>query len=310
MNLQGTVLNFSTERTDNLWWLMTTADSNAARALLTTLRLDGWKEDHPKMANGLLGRMKRGHWDTTMANVWGLLAVKKFETLYESVALTGHTDASLDKKSESVDWAKSPSGKEVNLAWPKGKETLQIIHQGNGTPWATIRSLAAIPLKQPVSSGYAIKKTWIPVEQKMTNTWNRGDVVRIHLDLESQSDMTWVVVNDPIPAGSIILGSGLGRDAGTQSRGELEQGRAWETFRERSFEALRVYYEFVPKGKWTVEYTVRLNNGGAFNLPETRVEALYAPEMFGELPNPKMEIRPNNQFKSRFEVQGSKPKDR
>ena len=292
MNLQGTVLNFSTERTDNLWWLMTTADSNAARALLTTLRLDGWKKDHPKMANGLLGRLKRGHWDTTMANVWGLLAVKKFETLYESVAVTGRTEATLDKKSESVDWAKSPSGKEVNLAWPKKKETLQITHQGNGSPWATIRSLAAIPLKQPVSSGYAIKKTWIPVEQKMTNTWSRGDVVRIHLDLESQADMTWVVVNDPIPAGSMILGSGLGRDAGTQSRGELEQGRAWETFRERSFEALRVYYEFVPKGKWTVEYTVRLNNGGAFNLPETRVEALYAPEMFGELPNPKMEIRP------------------
>jgi alpha-2-macroglobulin len=30
---------------------------------------------------------------------------------------------------------------------------------------------------------------------------------------------------------------------------------------------------------------VRLNNPGQFLLPATRVEAMYAPEMFGESPN-------------------------
>jgi uncharacterized protein YfaS (alpha-2-macroglobulin family) len=47
----------------------------------------------------------------------------------------------------------------------------------------------------------------------------------------------------------------------------------------------RAYYEFVPKGRFTVEYTMRLNNEGRFALPPTRVEAMYAPEMFGEVPN-------------------------
>ncbi len=290
MNLQGTALTFSTERTDNLWWLLATSDTNAARALLTALRLDGWKNDSPKIARGLLGRMRGGHWDTTLANVWGLLAVKKFEMLYESVPVTGHTQATLDKNSVSTDWAKNPAGKEVMFAWPKQKKVLQITHQGSGSPWATIRSLAAIPLKQPVFSGYTIRKTWIPVEQKNGNTWTKGDVVRVRLELEAQADMTWVVVNDSIPSGSMILGSGLGRDASTLTGEEKEKGRAWETFRERSFEALKVYYEFVPKGKWTVEYTLRLNNGGSFYLPETRVEALYAPEMFGEWPNRRMVI--------------------
>jgi len=36
----------------------------------------------------------------------------------------------------------------------------------------------------------------------------------------------------------------------------------WSAFEERSFEAFRAYYEYVPKGKWTVEYTVRLNRPG------------------------------------------------
>ena len=60
---------------------------------------------------------------------------------------------------------------------------------------------------------------------------------------------------------------------------------------QRAFDGFRAYYEFVPKGKWALEYTLRLNQDGAFNLPPTRVEAMYAPEMFGELPNSPVRVR-------------------
>jgi uncharacterized protein YfaS (alpha-2-macroglobulin family) len=156
----------------------------------------------------------------------------------------------------------------------------------------TIQSLAAIPLKEPFSSGYKIQKTIIPVQQKDRNRWSRGDIVRIHLEIEAQADQTWVVVSDPIPAGSTILGSGLGRDSEILTRGEERKGWIWPAFEERSFEAFRSYYEYVPKGKWTVEYTIRLNQGGLFQLPTTRVEALYFPEMLGEVPNRNFEVQP------------------
>jgi uncharacterized protein YfaS (alpha-2-macroglobulin family) len=39
-----------------------------------------------------------------------------------------------------------------------------------------------------------------------------------------------------------------------------------------------------------VEYTVRLNNAGEFALPPTRVEALYAPDVFGAAPNAKVTV--------------------
>ena len=39
-----------------------------------------------------------------------------------------------------------------------------------------------------------------------------------------------------------------------------------------------------------MQYTVRLNNVGDFALPPTRVEAMYAPEMFGEAPNPRVKV--------------------
>ena len=102
--------------------------------------------------------------------------------------------------------------------------------------------------------------------------------------------MSWVVVNDPVPAGATILGTGLGRDSQILSGGETRQGWVWPAFEERKLDSFRAYYRFVPKGKWTVEYTARLNNAGEFLLPPTRVEAMYAPEMFGEMPNAKLKV--------------------
>jgi uncharacterized protein YfaS (alpha-2-macroglobulin family) len=100
--------------------------------------------------------------------------------------------------------------------------------------------------------------------------------------------MTWVAVSDPVPAGTTILGSGLGRDSAIVAEGE--RNRRWPVFEERAFDAYRAYYDYLPKGKFVTEYTVRFNNEGNFRLPPTRVEALYAPEMFGESPNPPLRV--------------------
>ena len=292
MNFQGTTMGFSTEGTDNLWWLMLSADQNAVRTVLTFLDVESWRQDMPRLVRGALGRQYKGRWDLTTANAWGVLAMEKFSKKFEAVPVTGVTSATMDEKEKSVAWDKSEKGESLVFGWPKGKETLHIKHEGEGKPWATIQSLAAIPLKEPISSGYRITKTLKPVDQKEAGKWSKGDVVRIRLDLESQTDMTWVVVNDPVPAGSAILGTGLGRDSKILTGTEKWKEWVWPVFEERSFEAYRAYYEFVPKGKWSVEYTVRLNNEGVFNLPPTRVEALYSPEMIGETPNKRWEVGP------------------
>ncbi len=286
LNFQGTMMAFSSEERDYYWWLMVSGDYNAVRAVLALLDFDSWKEDMPRLVRGALARHRGGHWSTTIANAWGVLAMEKFSRKFESVPVTGGTDAAMGDKVRPVDWAKSPGGATAGFAWPKGKGTLALTHRGTGKPWATVQSLVAIPLKEPFSTGYRIRKTVTAVERKRSGAWSRGDVARVRLELEAQADRTWVVVSDPVPAGASILGTGLGRDSSLLSQGKTE----WEwwtlpAFEERSFEAFRSYFEFVPKGKWTVEYTVRLNNPGTFALPPTRVEALYSPEMFGEIPN-------------------------
>jgi uncharacterized protein YfaS (alpha-2-macroglobulin family) len=166
-----------------------------------------------------------------------------------------------------------------------------VSHDGTGRPWITVQSRAAVPLRAPLASGYRIKRTVTAVSGDPASP-KRGDVQRVTLEIDADADMTWVVVSDPVPAGAAILGSGLGGDTGTAPVvGEDRDAWVRPVYEERAFEGFRAYYRFVPKGRVTLVYDVRLNNVGTFQLPSTRVEAMYAPEMFGEVPNPKLVVR-------------------
>jgi uncharacterized protein YfaS (alpha-2-macroglobulin family) len=294
LNFQGTTMSFSTEKADALWWLMISADRNANRLVLALMDEPKWHEDLPRMVRGALGRMQRGRWNTTVANAWGVLALERFSETFESTPVGGTTTAALAAERFEHVWRPDDDIKifEKKLAWPSGQETLSVRQEGNGKPWVTLQSIAALPLKEPFSSGYKVVRDVTPVQQQVKGKWSRGDVARVHLEVEAQSDMTWVVVDDPIPAGSTVLGRGLGGDSTLLAQGEKKQGTVWPAYEERTFEGLRAYYRYVPKGKFVVEYTLRLNNPGVFHLPATHVEAMYAPEMLGEYPNPDWTVAP------------------
>jgi alpha-2-macroglobulin len=74
---------------------------------------------------------------------------------------------------------------------------------------------------------------------------------------------------------------------------EASGSGAWPNYTERGKDAFRAYYEWVPEGEFTVEYVVRLNGTGKFTLPPTRVEAMYSPEIRGQLPNAPVQVRMN-----------------
>jgi len=274
---------------------------------------------------GTLGRQRGGAWLTTTANLWGSLALEKFSARFESQPVTGRTvavvggqgggEASRDSSgvapaasaaarpaapapgaqagaSTAIDWAARPAGGSLRLPWPERTGTLSVTQEGSGRPWLTVQALAAIPLKAPLSAGYTVARRVTPVTQQRPGQWSRGDVMRVRLEIDALADMGWVVVSDPVPGGATLLGSGLGGDSEIATRGERREGSAWPAFEERSFETWRSYFERLPRGRHVIEYSVRLGNPGRFLLPPTRVEAMYAPESFGETPNAELVVEP------------------
>jgi alpha-2-macroglobulin len=199
-------------------------------------------------------------------------------------------------------------GEAMQLDWPTDRKDamLAISHDGSGRPWATVQTLAALELKQPMNAGFRLERSIVPVTSRVAGQYSRGDVVRIKLRITPAGPANWVVVNDPIPAGATILGSGLGRDSqidanrpdaaqsnvisANVSASSVPQGGwnnyrgAWPAYEERAFDGYRGYYSFVSNHPFEVQYTVRLNNPGQFKLPPSRVEAMYNPEMYGMVP--------------------------
>ncbi len=303
----GGRLAFTSERSDYWWWLMVGGDANAFRLIEAVLDDPAWKEDLPALVQGAMLRQQRGRWQSTVANVWATIALDKFGGQFERETVSGSTRGAIgDAPAQSFAWAESVGkiASEANkllLPWPAKavasdprQAMLRLTHEGSGRPWASIQLLAAVPVKEAKANGFRITRQVSPLQEKQKGKVTRGDVWRVRLTVDADQEMSWVVLNDPIPGGGRILGDGDSREAQIATMGERESGRimsnTWPTYVERTFGAWRAYFAYVPRGRFSVDYTVRLNNAGEFAMPATRVEAMYAPEAFGELPNGKVVV--------------------
>lgn len=291
---RGTTAVFGDDAQNNWWWLMVSAETNLAKLILTTTGQAQWEQELPRLAQGLLSLQSKGAWRTTTANLLGALAIEKFSQHYEHTPVSGRVQASLvlSGVEQAFDWsALTPKAgvrsHDFLLPWPKAAtdDVLAIEQEGKGRAWATVSSMAAVPVVKPIMAGYDIKRSIKPVSQAVPGVWSRGDVYRVILNINAKTATTWAVLTDPVPAGATILGSGLGRDSSIATQTEADTGWYGPSFIERSFDSYRAYYEYLPAGASTIEYTVRLNSVGQFQLPATRMEAMYQPDVFGELPN-------------------------
>jgi alpha-2-macroglobulin len=290
-----------------------------------------WKADLPLLAAALADKQYQGSWRTTTGNAWAVAALSRFQANSEAGVVSGSSQATLGNKTVSYAWPAAATNVATDVAttvattvatapvqpasglsgprhwassvlpWPDttaranpvatAVATLTLAHQGNGAPWATVQVLAKVP-GQEQARGLSVRKTITPVQQKVAGKWSVGDVLKVRLEMNSELDMGWVVVHDPIPSGASILGKGLGRES-QLAQDKVNSDRWWWNpgAVERGSDSYRGYYQRVWRGKWHTEYAVRLNNAGSFNFPATRIEAMYAPEIYGETPNAGLQVQ-------------------
>jgi uncharacterized protein YfaS (alpha-2-macroglobulin family) len=262
------------------WWMMVSDDEMAIKALLAVTGRPGWEQDAPKMMIGVSLRQSRGHWDTTPSNAWGTVAVRRFAAAYPGTA-TGVTIAKLGGQTMSRTW---PAPAPLFFRPPSAAVSLLLSHSSQPGPWATVSVKAAVPLTAPAFAGYQVTRQVFFVEQKSPGRLSRGDVLKVRLTVEAPVDRTWVVIEDPIPAGASIVSGEGGQSALLAGQANGGDG-SWPSYVERGLDAWRGYYGWMPKGTTTAEYVVRVNGAGRFLLPPTRVEAMYSPEIHAALPN-------------------------
>ncbi|WP_226018816.1 alpha-2-macroglobulin [Novosphingobium sp. FKTRR1] len=262
------------------WWMMVGADEMAIKALDAVIGKPGWSGDVPRLMTGVAARQQRGHWDTTPANAWGVIASRRFAAAYPASAITGTTRVALGTRGLTVNWPRK--GEAVPLSFPLAAGPLTLSQSGGAGPWATVTVRAAVPLRQPLMAGYRLSRSVTVVTARHPGRWSAGDVVRVHLQIDANADRSQVVLSDPLLPGATVLSS-LGGQSAILQQGEQASGAA-PSYRESTREAWRAYFDWLPRGTTVIEYTVRLNAPGTFSLPPARVEAMYAPAIRAQLP--------------------------
>ncbi len=279
---EGTRLDLS-DQSSSAWWLMSSGDESAIKATLVTLGRPGWQDDAPKMMVGTALRQSRGHWDTTTANAWGSVVARKFGGLYPAEAIAGTTTLAYAGRQVAKGWPLMADQRTASFPLAASPAPLRLMQAGGAGPWATVSVSAAVPLIRPVSAGYRMTRQVTAVQARTPGRLTRGDVVKVTITVDASAERNWVVVNDPIPAGATILGDLGGQSAMLQS-GEGGEG-VQPAYVERGRDAWRGYFAWVPRGRFTVSYTLRLNGAGRFGLPPSRVEAMYSPSIRAAVPN-------------------------
>ncbi|HYD99341.1 MAG TPA: alpha-2-macroglobulin family protein, partial [Alphaproteobacteria bacterium] len=279
------------------WWMMVSDDEMALKALLAAIGRPGWAADAPRMMVGAGLRQHRGHWDTTPANAWGTIAVRRFEAAYPGAA-AGTTTGRLGGAVESRLWPRLPAGgpppplpEPMRFALPARPASLLLSHSARPGPWATVAVRAAVPLTEAAFAGYRVSRQVAFIERKRRDSLSAGDVLRVRISVEAPVDRTWVVIEDPVPAGASVISGGGGQSTLLAAQARGGEG-AWPSYIERGNDAWRAYFGWLPRGRTSVEYVLRINGSGRFQLPPTRVEAMYSPEIHAALPNRPLVVAP------------------
>lgn len=286
---EGTRIDLS-DKGNAPWWLMASGDESVLKSLVVTLGRPSFAGEGPKMMVGAALRQQRGHWDTTTANAWGVIAARRFETTYPASEVAGITTATLGAQRVQRNWPLPDAQRRFVFALPAtGQQTpLMLAQAGGAGPWASVQVKAAVPLTQPLSAGYRLTKKTEVVQAKTKGVLTRGDVIRVTLSVEATADRNWVVIDDPVPAGATVIGS-LGGQSEMLAEGGEAKG-AQPSYAERGRDAWRGYFAWLPRGTHVVSYTMRLNAAGRLQLPPTRVEAMYSPEIHAAVPNAPMVV--------------------
>jgi uncharacterized protein YfaS (alpha-2-macroglobulin family) len=269
------------------WWMMVSGDEMAMKALLAATGRPGWETEAPRMMIGVALRQQRGHWDTTPSNAWGTIATRRFAQAYPGAA-AGVTTAKLGDVVMTRNW---PKPEPVHFPLPDRPTQLMLTHSAAPAPWAFVSVRAAVPLTTPAFAGYRLTREVSFVERKQADRLSGGDVLKIKISVDAPVDRTWVVIEDPIPAGASIVSGGGGQSSLLANRAGYGEG-GWPSYVERGLDSWRAYFGWLPKGRTSVEYVVRVNGTGRFQLPPTRVEAMYSPEIHAALPNRPLVVAP------------------
>jgi alpha-2-macroglobulin len=277
----------------------------------------------PRVARQLLSlRQPNGAWRTTQEDGWALYALADYRRLQESGSaavdvrtLLGGHEILESKFPFGVLREDKVSVSAESLVSRGSPLTFDVSGEGRLFYAAELRyATSALPTRARDEGLFvtkyvrgvapaAVTAALASIPRRTAEAVTAGELVIVDLLFESAEPRDHIVLDDPLPAGLEALDYDLdttskaSRDAESKP---ADRRTTWlgTTFRKatprREVRDDRVvtYFDAIEPGMYRVSYLARASSIGSFVVPPTRIEAMYAPEIYGRTAASTLTVRP------------------
>jgi hypothetical protein len=302
IKMNATGAHFEEPATQGLEWTFHSNIRTTAAVLLTFLEVDGesvpWAE---KVVKYVLQERKLGRWRSTQENVYVFWALATYFSIFEKDVPDFTSDILVDGKNllhEIFRGRTTASGRKLMSLAELQKDVrlpVDIKKKGAGRLYYSLRMTYA-PLAGAViqarDEGLRVEKTIEDESGQLVTTgvFKAGSLYRVKLTVRTPQDRHFVVVDDPLPAGFEAVNVQLATSGQGLTSLVSAPRRGWWFYSGFNTSELRddrvlLFADFLNQGSHTYTYLVQATSYGTFELPPTKAEEMYAPEVFGSTQN-------------------------
>ena len=309
------------------YWNMNTDIRTTAIVLWTMSQLEPKSELLPNTVRWLMAMRKEGYWETTQNTAWTLLGLVEYMKasgelegdFSYTVYLNSDELASGDVSKENIAESRKIQVEIARLLVDEGnrlvieRHTPQADQTGKGMLYYSTYLRYYLPAEQvkALDRGIIIARQYNPVDapNQYVDTAKVGDVIKVKLTIIAPSDLYYVVVEDPLPAGFEGVDLSLKTTSVTGEPPELtnltaEQenlwyrrygwGWWWFSNSEMRDEKVTLFAQYLPRGTYEYTYLMRAGVPGEFLAAPSTAYEMYFPEVFGRSDGGKFTVEPGD----------------
>ncbi len=286
-------------------WLTMNTDTRSTAVALSALT--AIQPDHPfgpNVVRWLMSVRRDGGWSSTHETAWTLLA------LTDWMAASGELEGAYDWNAALNEQPLGTGSVNAdNIAEPEILRTAVgdlLLGQINAlrlerTPGpgqlyyaAHLRTFQPVPDLVPTNRGIIIERKYSLAgddSETAITAAQVGDVIDVELTIVLPNNATYLLVEDPIPAGTEPIDASLATTSRRFDNPEFESGEdappppPWWYWNPTSYQLkddrVALLASELPTGSHTFRYQLRASNSGQFNVLPPRGELMYFPEVYG-----------------------------
>ena len=276
------ILKLDGEAENNSGYWMPYRNSNAMSLFAWSTIKPNSKGCEDNLSKLLEKRSPGGHWHTTWANAWSLLAMGAYaqahDTSQEDIELLVETSNGMEKiiipKNKSSHILELPLEKGVKLLASSNKKTYV---------YSSIAAKPKIAPVKPVSKhGLSIIRNYERVKANGTTEKLKdpkiGDLVKVTLTVSlPDKAMRYLAIDDPLPSSFQAVNTDFESQAG-----RVKDKNSWRiSHREVRLDRVLFFIDNpLRSGNLIMTYHARVTHKGEIFVPSTKVEEMYNPSSF------------------------------